>query len=83
MAFDIFALRDRVVGEYRDYFESFVNILDDQVAEYVRERLAAGDLWPDAVLQLNPAYEPGPTLRELAEAGHRLLRGTRDEHWAV
>ncbi|MBM4287361.1 MAG: DEAD/DEAH box helicase [Deltaproteobacteria bacterium] len=66
---DIFALRDRVVAEYRDYFESFINILDDRLLDFVKERLADGEMWPDAVLQLNPAYEPGPTLRELAAQG--------------
>jgi hypothetical protein len=35
----------------------------------VREQLAEGELWPDAVLQLNPAYDPGPTLGELAASG--------------
>ncbi len=28
MPFDVFTLRDRVVGEYRDYVESFVHILE-------------------------------------------------------
>ncbi len=66
---DVFGLRDRVVGEYRDYVESFVNILDEGIADFVHRRLDKGELWPDAVLQLNPAYLPGPTLGELADAG--------------
>jgi len=66
---DVFGLRDRVVGEYRDYVESFVNILDEGIANFVHRRLDDGELWPDAVLQLNPAYLPGPTLGELADAG--------------
>lgn len=69
MAFDVFALRDRVVQEYHDYFESFVNVRDEEIHRFVRARLHDGELWPDAVLQLNPAYEPGPTLGELAEQG--------------
>lgn len=72
---NVFELRDRVIAEYRDYFESFLQILDDRVATFVRERLAAGDLWPDAVLQLNPAYEPAATLRELA-ARAEITEGT-------
>ncbi len=66
---DVFGLRDRVVGEYRDYVESFVNILDEGIAHFVHRRLDEGELWPDAVLQLNPAYLPGPTLGDLADAG--------------
>ncbi len=66
---DVFALRDRVVDEYRDYVESFINILDPGIDAFVRDRLAEGELWPDAVLQLNPAYEQGNTLGELATRG--------------
>jgi ATP-dependent helicase YprA (DUF1998 family) len=66
---DVFSLRDRVVGEYRDYVESFVNILDVKIEDFVRDRLQGGELWPEAVLQLNPAYEPGLTLGELASQG--------------
>lgn len=66
---DVFALRDEVVSEYRDYVESFINILDDRVRDFVTERLHEGELWPEAVLQLNPAYQPGLTLGELADQG--------------
>jgi ATP-dependent helicase YprA (DUF1998 family) len=69
VAFDVFKLRDRVVGEYRDYVESFVHIYDQGIESFVRDKLNQGELWPDAVLQLNPAYEPGPTLGELAVNG--------------
>jgi ATP-dependent helicase YprA (DUF1998 family) len=66
---DVFALRESVVGEYRDYFQSFVTILDERVASFVEQRMEGGDLWPDATLQLNPAFEYGPTLAELAASG--------------
>ena len=55
MGLDIFPLRERVVGEYRSYAESFVHILDQRLDRFVREKLAEGRLWPEAVLQLNPA----------------------------
>lgn len=66
---NVFALRERVIDEYREYFESFIHILDERVDGFVHERMAAGELWPPAVLQLNPAYEPGATLGELASQG--------------
>lgn len=69
MPFDVFALRDHVVAEYRDYVESFVTILDEDIRAFVDECLHQGELWPDAVLQLNPAYEMGLTLGELAGQG--------------
>jgi hypothetical protein len=69
MPFDAFRLRDHVVQEYGDYVESFVHVLDPRIDAFVHERLAEGELWPEAVLQLNPAYEPGPKLGELAASG--------------
>jgi len=66
---DVFRLRDTVVNEYRQYVESFVRVLDPSINEFVRQQLEAGELWPDAVLQLNPAFIMDKTLGELAEAG--------------
>jgi len=69
MVFDVFGLRDHVVREYRRYVESFIHIRDQRIEGFVQDMLARGELWPDAVLQLNPAYEPSDTLADLAAAG--------------
>lgn len=69
MSLDIFALRDRVVGEYRELVESFVHIREPRLGRFVREELAKGRLWPDAILELNPAFALGATLEELAREG--------------
>lgn len=65
---DVFKLRDYVVDEYKSYVESFVNIADERIEAYVQQRLNSGELWPQAVLQLNPAYELAERLGELADA---------------
>lgn len=69
MAFDVFGLRDHVVLEYREYVESFIHIRNQRIEHFVQDMLARGELWPDAVLQLNPAYEPAETLADLAADG--------------
>ena len=66
MPLDIFQLRNRVVNDYRDYVQSFINIRDPRVQTYIKQQLAAGELWPDPVLQLNPAYTATDTLADLA-----------------
>ncbi|HXH21153.1 MAG TPA: DEAD/DEAH box helicase [Dehalococcoidia bacterium] len=66
---DVFKLRDAVVNEYRSYVESFVRVYDKRIDEFVRQKLAEGHLWPEAYLQLNPAYEATDTLGELARQG--------------
>lgn len=72
---DVFALREKVVADYRHYIESFVRINDERISSFVHEQFESGALWPDAILQLNPAYEPGPTLDELAAQGG-ILKST-------
>jgi hypothetical protein len=72
---DVFALRERVVNDYRNYIESFVRIRDKRIDGFVHEQFASGALWPDPILQLNPAYESGPTLDDLVAKG-LILPGT-------
>ncbi len=42
MLFDVFPLWKQVVGEYRDYIASFVNIVDDQIDAFVKKELDEG-----------------------------------------
>ena len=72
---DVFALRERVVSDYKSYIESFVRIRDSRINGFVQEQFSSGMLWPDPILQLNPAYENGPTLDDLAAKG-TILPGT-------
>ena len=72
----IFEVRDLIIEEYGKYIQSFLHISDDRVREFVEsEILAQGALWPEALLQLNPAYEMALTVEELANEGklHPLL----------
>src|SRR2546421_228084 len=66
---DVFGLRDRVIRDYASYVRSFIRIQDPQIARYVEEQLAQGRLWPDPLVQLNPSFEPGDTVEELAGRG--------------
>jgi hypothetical protein len=54
---DVFALRDQLVADYRHYAESFFTIRDERIGAFVEDQLASGLLWPDPMLQLNPAFE--------------------------
>jgi ATP-dependent helicase YprA (DUF1998 family) len=66
---DVFRLRDEVVRGYADYVRSFLTIADPQIKGYVEDRLADGHLWPEALAQLNPAFEPGATIDDLVNEG--------------
>src|SRR5262249_26389719 len=66
---DVFALRNQLVEDYSAYVRSFIRIRDERIDAFVREKLSSGLLWPDALIQLNPAFEPGEWVDELADAG--------------
>lgn len=64
---DVFRIRDQLVDDYAQYVRSFITIRDDQIRSYVDEVLDAGALWPETLIQINPAFEPGEP------EGHRNL----------
>ena len=66
---DIFDLHREVVGDYRAYIESFVNIADERIRTVVQRAFANGQLWPEPLLQLNPAFEEAGTIESLVQAG--------------
>src|SRR5438067_11975782 len=66
---NVFDLRARLVDDYANYTRSFVVIRDQPIAERVDRELEDGLLWPDPIVQLNPAFEPGGTVDELVAEG--------------
>ncbi len=80
---DVFQLRKRVLEDYRQYVEGFLRIRDERIRAFVEAQLTGGTLWPDPLIQLNPSYEMGSSVEELADQGvlHPLCaRIFRDEH---
>lgn len=66
---NIFALRNRVLQDYHRYVKSFLNIRDQHIRKFVHDQLESGYLWPEALLQLNPAYEMGRSVADLVADG--------------
>jgi hypothetical protein len=66
---DVFALRDRLIGDYADYVRSFIAIRDPRIREQVDRELEAGRLWPDPLIQLNPTFEPAGPSDQLVDEG--------------
>jgi hypothetical protein len=64
---NIFGLRDMLVGDYADYIQSFIVIQDHNIRNHVEESLNTGLLWPDPLIKLNPSFEPGEWIGQLAE----------------
>jgi len=66
---NVFHLRDQLIHDYASFVSSFVNIRDAKVREYVESEFAAGTLWPEPLIQLNPSFERAETVDELIAEG--------------
>ena len=66
---DVFQLRERLVRDYQSYISSFIQIRDPSITETVDQALSGGLLWPDPLIQLNPAFEPGKWIDVLVDEG--------------
>src|SRR5215208_8408313 len=66
---DVFQLRHHIIREYAGYTTSFLNILDPDIRDYVHQELQRGKLWPDALIQLSPAYAQADTVAGLVTTG--------------
>ncbi len=67
---DIFQLRQQIIEQYAAYTRSFLTIRDPAIRRFVDAALAEeGRLWPDALVQLSPAYDHASTVAELVARG--------------
>ena len=67
--FDIFAVHQRLISEYRDYTEGAAVIRDDRIAKFFDADLDAKSQWPDPWLSLNPFFADGGSVADLVTEG--------------
>ena len=66
---NVFDTHRKIVDDYARYIRSFINISDPGIARKVEDSLSAGSLWPEPLLQFNPAYEQAGTVEEVIDSG--------------
>ena len=54
---NVFETHAKIVSDYASYIRSFINIADADIRHVVEDELSRGKLWPQPLLQFNPAYE--------------------------
>ena len=64
-----FTFRDQVVQSYERFSRSFAKISADDIATVVNQEYGKGRYWPEPLIQINPNYKPGNSVRELADSG--------------
>ncbi len=65
----VFELKNRMIEDYSTYLRSFINIADNYIRDEVKKYLDEGNLWPEALIQLNPAFESGGFIDDLIQEG--------------
>lgn len=66
---NVFDLRDTLVGDYQRFARSFTTIQADDIRHQVEAAYQGKRFWPDPLIQINPRFEPGPTVAELVAEG--------------
>ncbi len=64
---DIFRYRDDLIDDYSAYVKGFLEVQDPEVEQFITSHLDGGFLWPEPLVQLNPAFVQGQTIDELVD----------------
>jgi superfamily II DNA/RNA helicase len=62
---NVFQTHKKIVRDYETYIRSFLRIADPSIRGVVEQELGQGKLWPEPLLQFNPAYQKFGSLEEL------------------
>jgi len=68
-ALDVFALRDAVVDDYRQFATSFTTIHAQDIRDQVAAIYAKGTYWPQPLIQINPNYKRETNVQKLIDVG--------------
>jgi ATP-dependent helicase YprA (DUF1998 family)/very-short-patch-repair endonuclease len=66
---NIFNFRRQLVDDYAGYTRGFIHVRELRLREFIDRQLDEGVLWPEPLIQLNPAFEPGESIDELVARG--------------
>ncbi|MCM8594079.1 hypothetical protein [Accumulibacter sp.] len=68
-AIDVFEFGEKLVGDYRQFMRSFTRIRSEDIARFVESAYDSQRYWPEPLIPINPNFEAGHTVDELAAAG--------------
>ena len=66
---DIIKLYEQLKKNYKNYLESFVTIKDERIRETVSGSIQQEKLWPKALIQFNPNYQKGESVKDMIARG--------------
>ena len=66
---DILNFHKKLINNYKTYIQSFLNIKDPRILNFVDLEIANKKLWPEPLVQFNPTFEKGRPLATLVQEG--------------
>jgi hypothetical protein len=66
---NVFEVHKSIIDDYERYIRSFIRIDDEEIRLKVDAELAQGKLWPEPLLQFNPAFKTAGKVADLAKSG--------------
>ena len=62
---DAFITHNQVISDYKEYLQSFININDSKILEYIQGETLVKNIIPEPLIQFNPSFEKGKSFEEL------------------
>ena len=66
---NIFDLHRDILHNYKLYIDSFINIADTKILKTVISEFDSGNLYPEPLVQFNPSFESGGSVKDLINSG--------------
>ena len=66
---NIFKIHEDIISDYSSYISSFLDISDDDIREKVSQYFEQKKLWPQALIQFNPAFEVSGNINDVVNQG--------------
>jgi len=66
---NILQFHNKLIENYRSYIQSFLNIKDPGINEFVDSGIKDKKLWPEPLVQFNPTYQKGSKIQKLTDNG--------------
>jgi len=66
---NILHFHDNLIENYKKYIQSFINIKDPGIREFVDKEIQNKRLWPEPLIQFNPTFEKEKSIEELVRSG--------------
>ncbi|OPB96466.1 DEAD/DEAH box helicase [Elizabethkingia occulta] len=60
-----FKTHEQVIEDYKSYLQSFINIKDERILNYVNDSTLVNNILPEPLIQFNPSFEKGASLQDL------------------